>query len=145
MYLFMARGWLKHQAAGMIGRAQQEAYLDIRTGVLGDDATAFGGFQWRKNRIVFLKAFAWARGMPDTDWPTQCEYAIYELLTTEHRSGELLRASTNVEEACASAMSFCRPNGWIWPQPPQTWDKILPAAKLGHGWNHTLSNAMELM
>lgn len=145
MYLFMARGWLKHQAAGMIGRAQQEAYKEIKTGVLGDDDTALGGFQWRKGRQALLMSFSLARGFPYTDWPTQCEFAIFELLTTESRSGMLLRASTTVEEACAAAISYCRPDGWIWPKPPHTWDKILPAARLGHGWNNTLRNATEIM
>lgn len=145
MYLFMARGWLQHQAAGMIGRAQQESFKEIQTSVLGDDDTALGGFQWRKGRQGLLMSYASARGLPHTDWPTQCEFAIYELLTTEHRSGALLRAATTVEEACAAAMSFCRPAGWRWPAPPYAWETVLPAARLGHGWYNTLENAKALM
>lgn len=129
-----AHGWPKQNAAAFIGRAQQEAFMDIRTGVEGDQQTAFGGWQWRMDRKVNLQSFAALRGKPWTDWDTQIDFVVHELAIMERRAGEMLKSAMTLEQACEAAMAYCRPLGFKWDNP-----------RAGHGWLNTLRNAAALM
>jgi hypothetical protein len=139
-------GWPKHHAAAFIGRAQQEAYPEIRTGVLGDDETAFGGWQWRLDRQARLKHLAETLGVPATDWNFQIDFVPLELATTETRAGRLLKQADTIEKACAAAMAYCRPRRFRWMDPDvHGWDETMKGAMAGHGWANTLRNAKALM
>jgi peptidoglycan L-alanyl-D-glutamate endopeptidase CwlK len=139
-------GWPKHHAAAFIARAQQESYLDIRTGVLGDDSTAFGGWQWRLDRQARVKKLAADKGIPATDWNHQIDFVPLELATTEKRAGKLISQADTLEKACAAAMAYCRPRGFKWIDPDiHGWAMTMLGAQAGHGWANTLKNAKALM
>jgi hypothetical protein len=130
-------GWPKRDAAAFIGRAQQESFPEIRTGVEGDKSestgSAHGAWQWRMDREAAEKKFAADRGKPWTDWDTQIDFMVHELATSEKRAGAMLKAATTLEQSCEAAMAYCRPAGFSWDNP-----------RAGHGWSNTLKNASTL-
>jgi hypothetical protein len=138
--------WPPHHAAAFIGRAQQEAHPDIRTGVLGDAETAFGGWQWRLSRRTMFYKFADDHGTLRTDWPTQIDFVPQELSTTEKRPARMLAIADTLEKACAAAMAYCRPAGFKYVDPAKHgWPAAVAGAAKGHGWGNTVRNAEALM
>lgn len=131
---FFKLRWAPHQAAAIVGHAQQESYKDLRPDAVGDNGESFGIFQWNGPRQDGLKAFATQSGLYYGDLTTQLAYVEYELKTTEKRAAELLKKATTVEEAVKAFMGYERPSGFSWAHPER-----------GHGYANRLRNAKALL
>jgi hypothetical protein len=132
--ILLSLGWAPHQAAAIVGHAQQESYLDLRPHVVGDGGSAFGIIQWRLDRFDNLKKFAASRGKPWEDFETQVRFINKELRGSEKFAGNKLLASKDVEQAVEALMHYVRSAGYSKTNP-----------RNGHGFNNRLRNAQALM
>jgi hypothetical protein len=140
--LFRNLGWSRVAAIALIGNAQQEAFMDLRTTAKGDKhlpGGSVGLFQWNNgskgqfNRRSNFEKFAKSLGTTTEDFETNIRYADFELRTTEKTAGDMLRAAQTIYSANRGAISYLRPQGWS-PLTPQK----------GHGWKNRLNNAIAL-
>lgn len=132
-YLMTKHGMNDFRAAAILGHLQQESGLRA-SGAVGDNGTAFGLAQWRKERFEALKSFAKSQGKDWQNEELQLDFIMHEMATTEAKAGAAFNAAGNLEEAVAAFMGFERPAGWT-PGNPRG----------GHAWNQRLANAQALM
>ena len=137
-HLIRARGMPAHQAAGLIGRFQQESGQKLNTGAVGDGGISFGIGQWNKDRRANLERFAkgpHAMGRSISDPTLQADYAIWEMTQgPEKFAGQMLMKARNPQEAATAAMHFERPQGYTRDNPAG-----------GHGYQNTVQNANNVM
>lgn len=126
---FVAAGFTREQAAGIVGNLIAESNLDSNN-TTGDGGVSHGIAQWNGDRLKALKAFASSKGKPWNDYDTQLDFIIYELSSSESTAGQKLRASKTVEEATAAFIGYERPQGFSWTNP-----------KGGHNYAGRLANA----
>jgi Phage tail lysozyme len=127
------RGLQPHQAAGLVGRFQQESGRGLNTGAVGDGGMSFGIGQWNGARRQNLNAFAAAQGRSVADPTLQADFALHEMKGSEKFAGDMLARARNVEEAAKAAMHFERPSGYTRGAP-----------EAGHGYANTVNNAVSL-
>lgn len=137
-HLTRARGMPAHQAAGLIGRFQQESGQNLKTDARGDGGISFGIGQWNKDRRANLERFVngpHAMGRSITDPTLQADFAIWEMTQgPEKFAGQMLMKARNPQEAATAAMHFERPQGY---------SRDNPAG--GHGYQNTVNNAQNVM
>lgn len=122
------------QAAGLIGRWQQESGAGLNPTAYGDKSIPGGSQgigQWNRERLDALQAFG---GTNWRDPSVQARFALHELDTTEKSAGNALKNAKTYQDAVNAAMAYERPLGWT-PNNPA----------LGHGYKNTLKNAMNLL
>jgi hypothetical protein len=107
---FVAKGYTREQAAGIVGNLIQESGLDTKAA--GDGGISVGLAQWNKGRRDALNAFAAARGASPNDFQTQLEFVDHELNTTETTARDALRAAKTPADAAAAFIHFERPLGY---------------------------------
>jgi hypothetical protein len=134
-------GWKRHQAAAIVAQGIWESggKTRIATTALGDGGTAHGGWQWRGDRYIgrnglYAFAYKYYPGHSTADPQVQLAYVDWELRNTERRAGNLLMASTNVEEATKAMISYLRPVHFTWEAPEK-----------GHGYARRLELAQGLL
>ena len=127
------RGLQPHQAAGLVGRFQQESGRGLNTGAVGDGGASFGIGQWNGARRQNLYAFAAAQGRSVADPTLQADFALHEMKGSEKFAGDMLARARNVEEAAKATMHFERPSGYSRSNP-----------EAGHGYANTVNNAVRL-
>lgn len=71
------KGYSEHAAQGIVDNLADESSLDPRQ--VGDNGTAFGLAQHRKERFAALKKFASERGKPFHDFDTNLDFIDHEL------------------------------------------------------------------
>lgn len=129
MSFFMARGYSKAQAAGIVGNLIAESNLKP-SGAVGDGGTAFGVAQWRGERLTRLKRFANANGKHWEDFETQLAFVDMELQNHETDAYKNLKNANTVDEATAAFIGYERPAGWSTGNP-----------RGGHNYKGRLSHA----
>jgi len=96
---FMAMGWTKEQAAGIVANLQHESALDPNA--IGDGGKAYGIAQWHPDRQANFKKWA-GKDIRGSSVQEQMAFVNYELTQgAEQKAGNLLRASTNAQQAGA--------------------------------------------
>ncbi|MCF1468498.1 hypothetical protein FS764_16445 [Agrobacterium vitis] len=128
-YLVAQHGFSPAQAAAFVGHGMQESAFNTQAS--GDNGSAFGIMQWRGDRQTALRQFAAKSGRNVTDLPTQLDFAVSELKSTEKSAGDKFFASGNVQDAVSALMSYERPAGWT-PGNPTA----------GHGYDNRLGYAL---
>ncbi|MVA44696.1 hypothetical protein GOZ83_06315 [Agrobacterium vitis] len=128
-YLVAQHGFSPAQAAAFVGHGMQESAFNTQAS--GDNGSAFGIMQWRGDRQTALRQFASKSGRNVTDLPTQLDFAVSELKSTEKSAGDKFFASGNVQDAVSALMSYERPAGWT-PGNPTA----------GHGYDNRLGYAL---
>ncbi|KAA3526127.1 hypothetical protein GOZ80_14080 [Agrobacterium vitis] len=128
-YLVAQHGFSPAQAAAFVGHGMQESAFDTQAS--GDNGSAFGIMQWRGDRQTALRQFAAKSGRNVVDLPTQLDFAVSELKSTEKSAGDKFFASGNVQDAVSALMSYERPAGWT-PGNPTA----------GHGYDNRLGYAL---
>jgi hypothetical protein len=127
-----------HQAAGLVGRFQQESGQGLNTKAVGDSGISFGIGQWNRERRANLEKFAQgpnAMGRSVTDPTLQADYALWEMTQgPEKYAGQQLMKARNSQEAATAAMHFERPQGYTRDSPES-----------GHGYDNTVRNANNIM
>ena len=131
-YLMVAGKFTDFQAAALGGQIVRESLG--ASWILGDDDSAVGLFQWRGDRREGLKRLASSRGSTETDRIVQLDWALEELRNTHRSTGDALRKTTTVEDACAVAIGYCRPKGWSKKNP-----------RNGDGWAKRLEYSRKLL
>ncbi len=126
---FMDKGYTREQAAGIVGNLIAESGMDP-SGAVGDQGTAFGLAQWRKERFDRLKSFANQQGKDWKDFDTQIDFIDYELKNYETSAYQNLQNAQTVDEATAAFIGYERPKGWTANNP-----------RGGHAYKKRLSNA----
>jgi hypothetical protein len=130
MQWLMRRGYQPHQAAALVGHGFAESGMQP-TGVVGDNGTAKGAFQWRGDRLAGLYNFANQTGADPNHLDTQLGFLDHELNTTERRAGDALRAAPDVRSAVRAGMMYERPQGFTMANPEggMHWSKRLGKAE----------------
>ncbi|MUZ80787.1 hypothetical protein GOZ78_03470 [Agrobacterium vitis] len=128
-YLVAQHGFSPAQAAAFVGHGMQESAFNTQAS--GDNGSAFGIMQWRGDRQTALRQFAAKSGRNVIDLPTQLDFAVSELKSTEKSAGDKFFASGNVQDAVSALMSYERPAGWT-PGNPTA----------GHGYDNRLGYAL---
>ncbi|HSC81963.1 MAG TPA: phage tail tip lysozyme [Chitinolyticbacter sp.] len=131
------------QAAGVVGRFQQESGQGINTTAHGDRGIpggSHGAGQWNRERLANLQAYGAHTGADWTDPRVQARFTLHEMgigenngapgYGSESYAGQKLLASKSIEDAGISAMHYERPQGYT---------RELPTA--GHGYRNTMNNA----
>lgn len=134
MGFYVAQGWSREQAAGVVGNLLQESQLNSTA--IGDTSipgASVGLGQWNRERQANLKAFARSRKTSWTDFDTQLAFVQHELTTSEKGAADRLRAAKSVDEATAAMIGFERPQGWT-PENPRG----------GHGYKNRLAYAQQV-
>lgn len=110
-------GWSDLAIAGMLGRAQRES--SFNTGIAnpndaGPGKHSEGLFQWNRDRLANLKAFAAKQGTKWQDPKTQALFTHWEITKgPEKKTWERLQNATNLTQAVNAAMLYTRPKGTI--------------------------------
>lgn len=94
---FTSKGLSPQQAAGIVGNLYVESKFN--TNAVGDNGTAFGIAQWRKDRQDGLRRFAASRGTSASDLNTQLEYIWKELNSSHKRAYQRLLGSKTAKDA----------------------------------------------
>ncbi|WP_308721018.1 phage tail tip lysozyme [Komagataeibacter xylinus] len=85
---FRSRGWSGANAAGIVANLYQESGMDPH--IKGDGGHAYGIGQWHEDRqAMFRRQFG--HDIRQSTLDEQLKFFDYELNTTEHRGGDLLR------------------------------------------------------
>ena len=97
MRYFMAQGWTKQQAAGIVANLWAESKM--RTGAVGDGGKAAGIAQWHPDRQVgFERMFG--KKVVDGTLQEQMQYVNYELTRgAEQSAGDRLRGAQTAAQA----------------------------------------------
>lgn len=140
--IFREAGLSPVQAAGLVGRMQQESGPKLNPQAFGDRTIPGGSVgigQWNRERKANLMAHG------GDNWQTpeaQAYFALNELgigkeggpgFGSEARAGRMLRDAKTIEEASIAAMGYERPQGWTSQNPTA-----------GHGYRNTVNNAQAL-
>jgi hypothetical protein len=103
-----AQGYTPAQIAGVLGGAMTESNFD--TNAIGDQGSAYGGFQWRGDRQQALLDRASAMGLPASDPRVQAAHFYSELKGPEAKSG--FADAQTPQDAATAITSALRPAGW---------------------------------
>jgi peptidoglycan L-alanyl-D-glutamate endopeptidase CwlK len=135
-------GWEKHQAAAIVANGVWESggktYLETKA--LGDQGTAHGAFQWRKDRYsgpngLLSFTLTHCPGHSSSEPWVQLKYAHWELTEgNEKRAGAMIKEAKTLEDAVKGAISFLRPVHFTWEAPEK-----------GHGFQRRLEIAQWIM
>lgn len=98
MSFFESKGWSKEQAAGIVGNLQTESGKTLKTNAVGDNGQAYGIAQWHPDRQA---KFQQVMGIPirQSNFKQQLEFVQWELMNSEKRAGEMLKAAGTAIEA----------------------------------------------
>lgn len=106
MMYYLAAGWTKAGASGMIGNQMQESALN---------PSEAGGYlsQWLGSRLANLTSFANQLGKPVTSVEAQAKFTVHEI-RTGYKNLDKFLSSTNDPAAAALAISqqYERPAAW---------------------------------
>jgi len=95
---YESRGWLPHQARGIVGNLLHESGL--QTSAEGDigykGGSSFGLAQWRGDRLRRIKE---KYGNQWKDFNNQLEFVDWELRNTHKNAGEALKSAKNLDDA----------------------------------------------
>lgn len=128
--VFVAKGWSRENAVGIVGNLQVEAYFDLRTDARGDPHIKGGSIglaQWNRSRKEQFLRFCKAQKLPPTDFDVNLAFVDWELNNTERTAGKALRAAQTIYSSCRAFIGFERPQGWsyLFPQGGSHWRKRL--------------------
>jgi hypothetical protein len=137
-----ALGWEKHQAAAIVANGVWESggKDHLETKALGDQGTAHGAFQWRKDRYsgpngLLSFTLTHCPGHSSSEPWVQLKYAHWELTEgNEKRAGNMIKEAKTLEDAVKGAISFLRPVHFTWEAPEK-----------GHGFQRRLEIAQWIM
>lgn len=98
MSFFQSKGWTKEQSAGIVGNLQVESGKNLKTNAVGDNGQAYGIAQWHPDRQA---KFQQVMGIPirQSNFKQQLEFVQWELMNSERRAGEMLKAAGTAIEA----------------------------------------------
>lgn len=98
MSFFQSKGWTKEQSAGIVGNLQTESGKNLRTNAVGDNGQAYGIAQWHPDR---QRKFQEVMGVPirQSNFKQQLEFVQWELMNSERRAGQMLKAASTAIEA----------------------------------------------
>lgn len=122
------------QAAGVVGRWQQESGPGLNPTIIGDRSIPGGSVgigQWNRQRLQNLKKFG---GNNWTDPAVQARFFFQEGAGPESRAFQMLKKADTIEEASQAMMGYERPAGFTWDNPAG-----------GHGYGNTVKNAQKLL
>ena len=103
---FMARGWTREQAAGIVGNLLGESGLD--PAAVGDSGNARGVAQWHASRQAdFARQFG--KPLSAASLNEQLSFVDWELRNTESAAGDRLRRARTVNEAVGAGLAYERP------------------------------------
>jgi len=97
MQSFMADGWTKEQAAGIVGNLQQESST-LKTDDVGDGGKAYGIAQWWPDRQAKFKEI-YKKDIRESGFEEQLAFIKWELANSHARAGRLLRQAKTAAEA----------------------------------------------
>jgi peptidoglycan L-alanyl-D-glutamate endopeptidase CwlK len=137
-----ALGWEKHQAAAIVANGVWESggKTFLETKALGDQGTAHGAFQWRKDRYsgpngLLSFTLTHCPGHSSSEPWVQLKFAHHELTQgNEKRAGNMIKEAKTLEEATKGAIAFLRPVHFTWEAPEK-----------GHGFKRRLEIAQWIM
>ena len=98
MSFFQSKGWSKEQSAGIVGNLQVESGKSLKTNAVGDGGQAYGIAQWHPDRQA---KFQQVMGLPirQSNFKQQLEFVQWELMNSEKRAGQMLKAASTAIEA----------------------------------------------
>jgi hypothetical protein len=137
MQYFLAQGWTRAQAAGIVGNLAQESGLDPNIRNRAGDSNAFGIAQWTAGRRRALFAFA---GTTRPTFQQQLAFIQHELNTSEGGAAGRLRRATTATDA-AEAFTYFERAG-TGERGTGRFDPNNPRAT--HGWNERAGHAIRL-
>lgn len=100
MEFFLAKGWTREQAAGIVGNLQAESGANMKTDAVGDNGRAYGVAQWHPDRQAKFKE-VYGKDIRQAGFKEQLEYVNWELNNSERKAGSMLRQAKSAEEAAA--------------------------------------------
>jgi Phage tail lysozyme len=102
----MARGFSPVQSAALAGNIQQESGFDPSRLNAGEGGIGF--IQWRLDRRQDLRAFAAARGKPETDFDTQLDFLASEMRGKEAANTRDFFNATDLASANRALKQYIR-------------------------------------
>jgi hypothetical protein len=137
---FRQAGLSEVAIAGMLGRISRESSFNTNAynpNDAGPGKHSRGIWQWNRERLAGLKAFAKEQGLKWTDPRLQARFTLKELQGPEKRVLTRLNQAKTVQEAADAAMTFARPKGsYI-----QKGGKITWTPRSGLHYKETLADA----
>ena len=100
MQSFMADGWTREQAAGIVGNLQAESGPNLKTDAKGDGGKAYGIAQWHPDRQAQFKR-VYKKDIREAGFDEQLAFIKWELANSEARAGRLLRQAKTAAQAAA--------------------------------------------
>lgn len=124
---FTAKGLAPHQVAGIMGNVAAESGFNPLA--RGDNGNAYGLFQHNDRAPQLLGSIGGVGNLGDIQ--AQLDFVWKELMTSEARAMERLRASTDVRGATEAFVGFERPQGYSAENPAGSmhFDRRLAAAE----------------
>jgi peptidoglycan L-alanyl-D-glutamate endopeptidase CwlK len=137
-----ALGWEKHQAAAIVANGVWESggKTFLETKALGDQGTAHGAFQWRKDRYsgpngLLSFTLTHCPGHSSSEAWVQLKFVHHELTQgNEKRAGAMIKEAKTLEDATKGAIAFLRPVHFTWEAPEK-----------GHGFKRRLEIGQWIM
>ena len=100
---FMAQGWTKSQACGIVANLEKESNLN--PAAVGDKGAAYGIAQWHKARqLDFFRTTG--KDIKGSSLEEQLRFVHHELKTTEKRAGGKLLQCTTARDAGACVSRY---------------------------------------
>lgn len=99
-------GMTREQAAALLGEMRQESQFNPNA--YNKEEGAFGGLQWRNDRLDNLKSYANSVGMPYNDLNTQLDFVNWEMNGPEAKAGRAFRNASTIEEANRALKDYIR-------------------------------------
>ncbi len=93
---FVSRGWTPEQSAGIVGNLFGESRLNPRA--TGDSGSAYGIAQWHPDRQSTFRRVI-GTDIRNSTLEQQLSFVDWELRNTEQRAGNILRGTTNINDA----------------------------------------------
>lgn len=98
MKFFLAAGYSKEQAAGIVGNLQTESGRNLDVNAVGDGGQARGIAQWHPDRqAAFAKMFG--HDIKQSTLEEQLKFVDYELKNTEKSAGDKLKLAKSAAQA----------------------------------------------
>ena len=98
MSYFMAKGWSREQAAGIVANLKQESGLSPNPRGSNDGGKAFGVAQWHGDRqAAFRRVFG--KDIRSATLEEQYAFVDWELRNSHSRAGNMLRGATGSRDA----------------------------------------------
>ena len=100
MQYFMAQGYTKAQAAGIVGNLQAESGKNLDINAVGDSGKARGLAQWHPDRQANFAKFS-GKDIGSSTFEDQLAFIKHELETSEAGAGAKLKGAGSAQEAAA--------------------------------------------